>query len=150
MRAFVTEAYEQGIARMLALNGYSTIRSAKGGYPCQVEVRLLSRVTPWSPNPATDRLLAIWQEAGRSLGMTVIREERGGLSDGNLIWRQIPVLDGLGPSGANAHCSEQSPDGSKEQEYVDVTSFVPKALLNIAAILKLIDLHPGSGLGPVP
>jgi len=137
MRAFAVDVFEEGIARMLALNGYSSVRSAKDGYPCQVRIELQSRVAPWSPNPATDHLLAIWQAAARSVGLAAVREERGGLSDGNLIWRHIPTLDGLGPSGANAHCSEQSPDGSKEQEYVEVSSFVPKALLNVMAILRL-------------
>jgi glutamate carboxypeptidase len=137
MRAFAADVFEEGIARMLALNGTSSIRSAKDGYPCQVRVELQSRVGPWSPNPATDGLLAIWQAAAQSAGLKVVREERGGLSDGNLIWRHIPTLDGLGPSGANAHCSEQSSDGSKEQEYVEVTSFVPKALLNVMGMLRL-------------
>ncbi|HMQ56322.1 MAG TPA: hypothetical protein PKD98_29850, partial [Anaerolineae bacterium] len=82
--------------------------------------------------------LAVWQEAAESLGLRVEPERRGGLSDGNHIWRQIPTLDGLGPAGGNAHCSERSADGSKDQEYVLVSSFVPKALLNIVAILRLI------------
>ena len=37
----------------------------------------------------------------------------------------------------NAHSSERSDDGSKDQEYVLASSFVPKALLNIAAIVRL-------------
>jgi glutamate carboxypeptidase len=45
----------------------------------------------------------------------------------------------LGPTGDNAHCSEQSPDGSKEQEYTLISSFVPKAMLNITAIIKLVE-----------
>jgi glutamate carboxypeptidase len=139
MRAFTMDVYEQGVARMLAMNGASSVRSAKGNYPCQVEIQLLGKVAPWSPNPATDQLLGIWQDTARSLGMTAIREERGGLSDGNLLWQHIPTLDGLGPSGANAHCSEHSPDGSKQQEYVDAASFTPKTVLNTAAILKLIE-----------
>ena len=62
----------------------------------------------------------------------------GGGSDGNITGALgIPTLDGLGPAGGNAHCSEQSPDGSKEQEYVLASTFVPKALLNIAAITRL-------------
>jgi glutamate carboxypeptidase len=101
-------------------------------------VDLLARVNPWSPNPATDHLLTFWQAAAAELGVKVIREERGGLSDGNHIWQQIPTVDGLGPAGGNAHCSEQSEDGSKEQEFVNRSSFVPKALLNTTAILKLI------------
>ncbi len=64
-------------------------------------------------------------------------EERGGLSDSNLLWQAFPTLDGLGPVGANAHCSERSPDGSKEQEYMEAASFVPKAMLNLAGVLAL-------------
>ena len=60
------------------------------------------------------------------------------MSDANLIWDDVPTLDGLGPWGDNDHCSEWSPDGSKLPEFVEVASFVPKALLNIAAILKLV------------
>ena len=70
--------------------------------------------------------------------MDTIEEARGGLSDGNWTWQRFPTLDGLGPTGANPHCSERSPDGSKDQEYVLVPSFVPKALLNTTAILKLV------------
>lgn len=139
MRAFHPDIFEEGIASMLALNQLSTVRSPDGSYTCRVNVEILQRVMPWSPNPASDRLLHVWQEAAEALGMSVEREERGGLSDGNLIWQQIPTIDGLGPSGGNAHCSERSPDGSKDQEFVDVTSLVPKALLNTLAILKLID-----------
>src|ERR1043165_2028152 len=79
----------------------------------------------------TELLLCVRQETGKSLGLKVIREERGGLSDGNLICHEIPTLDGLDPRGDNAHCSEQTADGSKEQEFVELSSFVPKAALNI-------------------
>jgi glutamate carboxypeptidase len=64
-------------------------------------------------------------------------EERGGLSDGNLTWDVVPTLDGLGPWGDNDHCSERSSDGAKLPEFVEVSSFVPKAMLNLAAIQKL-------------
>jgi glutamate carboxypeptidase len=50
----------------------------------------------------------------------------------------VPTIDGLGPAGGNAHCSERSLDGSKDQEYVRISSFVPKASLNSLAILKLL------------
>ena len=71
------------------------------------------------------------------LGLAVNCEERGGLSDGNLIWDAAPTLDGLGPWGDNDHCSERSADGAKLPEFVDASTFVPKARLNIAAIQKL-------------
>ncbi len=65
--------------------------------------------------------------------------DRGGLSDGNVLWRTFPTLDGLGPCGDACHCSERSPDGAKEQEWVDAASFVPKMVLNALAIRSLRD-----------
>ena len=64
-------------------------------------------------------------------------EERGGLSDGNHIWDAVPTLDGLGPWGDNDHCSERSADGSKLPEYVEISSFVPKATVNLLAVTSL-------------
>jgi glutamate carboxypeptidase len=72
------------------------------------------------------------------LGIRITPEKRGGLSDGNWLWQHFPTFDGLGPVGSNAHCSERSVDGSKDQEYVSIPSFVPKASLNTLAILKLL------------
>jgi glutamate carboxypeptidase len=138
MRAFDVDIFEEGIAGILALNGQSSVHSVDGDDPCQVKVELRGRVEPWAPNPATDRLLRIWQETAELLGMVVEREERGGLSDGNFFWQQVPSLDGLGPSGGNAHCSERSEDGRKDQEYIEIPSMVPKALLNAMAILRLV------------
>jgi glutamate carboxypeptidase len=47
-------------------------------------------------------------------------------------------LDGLGPSGGNAHCSERSADGTKVPEYVDMPSFIPKALLTTLALVRML------------
>ncbi len=139
MRAFLPEVYHEGLAQLLALSDQASVRSRKDGYPCRVNIEIIDQTPPWPRNRATDRLLGIWQQSARRLNMQVLPEERGGLSDGNQVWAHIPTIDGLGPAGRNAHCSEQSPDGSKEQEYVMVSSFVPKALLNILAVLKLIE-----------
>ena len=65
-------------------------------------------------------------------------ESRGGLSDGNQLWDVVPTLDGLGPAGDHDHCSERSDDGLKLPEYVDRTSFVPKAALNVRALEQLL------------
>ena len=65
-------------------------------------------------------------------------QERGGLSDGNQIWDAVPTLDGLGPWGDNDHCSERSPDGAKLPEFVERSSFIPKAVLNTVAIVNLL------------
>lgn len=139
MRAFNAQDYNDALSAILALNGDGTVQTGDGEYTCKVSVEVQRKTSPWPRNPQTDYLLAIWQEAAESLGLRVLPEERGGLSDGNHFWHHIPTLDGLGPAGGNAHCSEQSEDGSKEQEYCRVSSFVPKALLNITAVLKLLE-----------
>lgn len=138
MRAFASDVYDDGVASMLALNELSTVRSVADDYACRVQVTVTRRTQPWPRNAATDHLFAIWQDVGAELGYTVQPEERGGLSDGNYFWDQIPSLDGLGPAGGNAHCSERSADGTKDQEYALLSSFVPKALLNTAAVLRLL------------
>jgi len=137
-RAFDAKTHAEAVAAVSALAGDGEIKSASDGYKCRVKVEILTESRPWPRNPATDRLYEFWKEAGDRLQIPVSYEERGGLSDGNLIWDAVPTLDGLGPSGDNDHCSERSPDGSKLPEYVEISSFVPKALLNTTAILKLI------------
>ena len=140
MRAFSPAVFQEGVSRMLALSDEATVYSAADHYACRVNVKLIEQNAPWAQNEASNRLLSIWQAAGDELGQKVIPEARGGLSDGNWIWQVVPTIDGLGPLGDNSHCSEQSPRGRKEQEYVLASSFVPKALLNTTAILKLINL----------
>lgn len=137
MRAFLPEIYAQGVADLLALAGEGEVSSTEG-YRCKVKVEVTEQTAPWPRNPNTEHLFEIWIAAGEDCGLNVSREERGGLSDGNMIWHRFPTLDGLGPAGDNAHCSERSPDGSKDQEYVLASSFVPKARLNIAALLRLV------------
>jgi len=140
MRTFSPEVFEQGVAAMLALADCPSVRSADGSFACRVCIDIIERTAPWPRNPGTDWLLTVWQQAGAALGQPVVPEERGGLSDGNPLWAAFPILDGLGPVGANAHRSEQSVDGSKEPEYVLASSLVPKAVLDAAAILSLIGL----------
>lgn len=139
MRTFSEEVFEEGMREVMALEGLSTVRSFEGGYPCTVHVEVTNRTRPWPRNPGSDRLFGIWQQEGARLGLQLAEEERGGLSDANHLWDAVPTLDGMGPSGANAHCPEHSADGSKEQEYATRSTFVPKALLNALAVLRLIE-----------
>ena len=136
-RTFTPEAFAHAKAGLLALAGRGEVRSAADGYACEVKVEILTELRPWPRNPATDRLYQLWKQAGDELGLAVNCDERGGLSDGNLIWDAAPTLDGLGPWGDNDHCSERSADGAKLPEFVDASTFVPKAMLNVAAIQKL-------------
>jgi len=137
MRAFAPDIFDKGVERMMALVNKSTIQS-QDGFPCKIEVDVLEKSKPWPSNPATQGLFNLWQDTAARLGMRVVAEERGGLSDGNFLWQYFPTLDGLGPAGDNAHCSESDPQSGKEQEYVSIRSFIPKALINIAAIERFL------------
>ena len=143
MRTFRPDTFAETVANILALNGQPDVRSSVDGYASAVDINLYRQTPPWARNEATDRLFSVWQQTGQALGFTVLPEERGGLSDGNHFWQRVPALDGLGPSGVNAHCSERSEDGSKDQEYVMVSSFVPKATLNTMAVLNLLGAFDG-------
>lgn len=138
MRTYDRQTFEEGVSQMLALTGEEAVASANGDYACRVNITVARRTDPWPRNENTDRLFSVWAKAGELVGIKVVPEQRGGLSDGNYFWRDIPTLDALGPSGANAHCSQRSADGSKDQEYVSRDSFVPKALLNSVALLMLL------------
>jgi glutamate carboxypeptidase len=138
-RAFSPADYEHAKTQLLELAGPGSVSSPADGFHCRVEVAILSESRPWPRNASTDALYEYWADAAGELNLKVNRQERGGLSDGNLIWDAVPTLDGLGPWGDNDHCSERSPDGSKMPEYVLVSSFVPKARLNVAAILRLLN-----------
>lgn len=136
-RAFSPEAYTRAKSGLLALAGPGEIASVADGYQCRVRVEITSETRPWVRNQGTDNLFSLWREVGAGLGVKLQPEERGGLSDGNLLWDAVPTLDGLGPWGDNDHCSERSPDGAKLPEFVQISSFIPKALLNVLALQKL-------------
>jgi glutamate carboxypeptidase len=138
LRAFSTDALDVGVGRLLALQESSSVRSDDGDFACRLRVDILGRWEPWPANAASDGLLAFWQQAAHEMGMEAVREERGGLSDGNFIWDHVPTLDGLGLSGGNSHCSERSADGKKEQEYLELPAVLPKAMLNTLAIVRLL------------
>lgn len=143
MRAFNETVFNEGVANILALNQLSTVRSNDGAFNCRVKTEVINTVAPWPRNPQTERLFQVWQATAEQLGFEAVAEKRAGLSDGNYFWHELPTIDGLGPEGGNAHCSERAEDGSKDQEYVLTTSFVPKALLNTLAILRLLETNHG-------
>jgi glutamate carboxypeptidase len=139
MRAFDPIVYQNARAQILSMAGVGSLRSADDDqHPCEVFVQWEDETQPWPRNVATDELIALWRSTGEQLGVIVQAEDRGGLSDGNVTWEHFPTIDGLGPRGDNSHCSERSADGKKEQEWVDLESFVPKAVLNAIAIERLI------------
>lgn len=138
MRAFSNEIFQEAIEKIQSHAGNGQVKS-QDGFPCKVHIDILDSHAPWPHNPGTEQLLSTWDAVAHQLGYTLTREERGGLSDGNLFWQMVPTLDGLGPVGLNAHCSERSEDLSKDQEYALQSSFVPKALMNTLAIAQLLE-----------
>lgn len=140
MRAFSVAAYEEAKDRILSLSGEGDLRSLDPNdpYACHIEVTLLDETQPWPSNPGSESLAALWESAGRDLDRSVALKPRGGLSDGNVLWNHFPTLDGLGPQGDFAHCSERDPATGKEQEYVETRTFIPKTLLNLLALQKLL------------
>jgi glutamate carboxypeptidase len=136
-RAFTPEVYQHAKSAMLALTGPGDVQARTDRFPCEIKVEILTESQPWPRNAGTDRMFEFWREAGEEIGYPVNMQERGGLSDGNLIWDAVPTLDGLGPWGENDHCSERSADGSKLSEFVEVSTFVPQATANVLAIVKL-------------
>lgn len=92
----------------------------------------------WPGGIESEALFHLWHEAAAQMDLKAVSVPRGGLSDANHLWQLAPTLDGLGPYGGNAHCSERSADGSKLPEYVEPGSFVPKAVMNGLALVKLV------------
>ena len=103
-----------------------------------IHVECLGTSPSWPHDQRTQSVAEHWLAAAGEMRLPVKLVHRGGLSDANYLCHLGPTLDGLGPSGGNAHCSERSADGRKLPEYVDVESFVPKAVLNVLAIRDLL------------
>lgn len=142
MRAYDHAVFDPAIARILALAGEGRVRAVSDGFPCRITAENPLLVPPWEGGAATAELAACWQEAARETGDSLGLTRRGGVSDANRLSAHFPTLDGLGPRGGNPHASETSADGTKVPEFVDISSFVPKALLNLLAILRLLEKKP--------
>ena len=141
MRAFDEDIFLAGLEKLTDLEAAGV--AAANGSHCQVKVDILDTTPPWPANERTEGLLETWIRTAEALGFLIIPEARGGLSDGNHTWSRIPTLDGLGAGGGNAHCSEQVPDRGKEQEYLYLPSLIPKTILNIFAIIELVEDEVG-------
>lgn len=139
IRAFDEKVLQSAIDAMLALREEPvSVRAASDGFPCRVDVELESRNRPWRQNSQTDALIDVWTRAADRLGLALLAEPRGGLSDGNFISQFVPTLDGLGPFGLNGHASERSADGSKLPEFVVSSSFLEMGAITVAAICELV------------
>ena len=86
---------------------------------------------PMEPAAGFEAFQKILKEAGEDLGIPVHWADiTGGASDGNNISALgIPTMDGMGPSGAGAHSSD---------EYMDVPSLFQKTALLSAVLYRMV------------
>jgi len=132
MRAFDPEVLDQACESLELLE-----QERPAGTTIVVEC--LGKTPAWPVHSGGLALIDHWSHAANNVGLSIKATARGGLSDANYLCDLGPTLDGLGPTGANAHCSERSADGIKVPEYVEPSSFVPKARINILALLRLLE-----------
>ncbi|WP_372366338.1 M20/M25/M40 family metallo-hydrolase [Candidatus Uabimicrobium sp. HlEnr_7] len=116
--------------------GKGIVKSRSGDFKCQTIIRQMPSYPCWPENPSSDKLANIFVKAGQDLGQQIHPKPRAGASDGSFFWQIAPTVDGLGPIGANDHCSIHKPEEGKEQEYIIKSSLCERALLNIIAIEK--------------
>jgi len=91
-------------------------------------VQTVNQRSPMLANEHTMTLYGILRECAEMLDMSLPHEQRGGVSDANTISNMnIPVLDGLGPSGDRDHSTD---------EYMMVQSLPQRAALAAAGMLK--------------
>lgn len=116
LRAWTPEAAEKAVARFREIADHPHVDGTTArlwgdfNFPC------------WPPGlPGTMALLALLQEAGRELGLTLEGIRTGGGSDGNHASAVAPTIDGLGPQGSLAH----SPD-----EYIELPTLIERARVN--------------------
>jgi len=128
MRAYEQEIFNETIEKIKAFSYQDDGLS--------LDVKLIRAVQPWPQNTASDELYDIWAQAAADMGLKAFPESRGGLSDGNVLWKTLPVIDGLGPVGSNAHSSGPS---LEEQEFAVISDFVPKAVLSMAGLIRLFE-----------
>ncbi len=141
VRADSPDVLTDALARLAALADTTDVATADGAFICRAEVTIEHTMPPWPRNDGTERLYDIWAAAAAAVGLAAAPEARGGLSDGNWTWSDVPTLDGLGPHGDNLHCSEHDPARGKTAEYASLSSFVPKAVWNAAALCRLAAVH---------
>jgi glutamate carboxypeptidase len=97
----------------------------------QYEIR--SQRNPMPTSQATINLFQLFEEIGKSLKIPIDKEFRFGVSDANTIAAAgTPVLDGLGPLGADDH---------SEREYMIKTSLVQRTQLLALGILECWKRH---------
>lgn len=97
---------------------------------------------PYQPTPALLELLNMAQIEGSALGLTIVAEGKGGVSDANtLMAAGIPTLDSLGPIGGGMH--------NLDREHLRADSIALRGAL-LAGLLQRISLSKSTGVELLP
>jgi glutamate carboxypeptidase len=85
---------------------------------------------PYRASPEILRLVEMVQDEGKALGLDIIAEGKGGVSDANLLIEAgLPALDSLGPVGGGMH--------DLKREHLQVDSLVQRGALLAGLIVRL-------------
>ena len=92
---------------------------------------------PYTATPEILQLVELAQEEGKALGLSIVAEGKGGLSDANLLMEAgIPVLDSLGPIGGGMH--------DLNREYLRVDTIPVRGAL-LAGLISRLCLSKSTG-----
>jgi glutamate carboxypeptidase len=102
--------------------------------------RLSHSRRPYEPTPQVMHLLSMAQAEGEALGLHIMPERKGGLSDANLLMELgLPTLDSLGPIGGGMH--------NLSREFLHMDSIPLRGAL-LAGLLQRLCLSEVTSLEP--
>lgn len=87
----------------------------------------------WQPNENTEAFFTLAQKAGTEIGISIVREKRGGWCDACNFFSYNPnlkILDGFGPKGEGEH---------SDTEFVYLNTIEPSIQLSTAVIKKILE-----------
>jgi glutamate carboxypeptidase len=98
--------------------------------------RMRGRV-PYTATPAILRLVEQARQVGQALGLNIVAESKGGVSDANLlVGAGVPTLDSLGPVGGGMH--------DLNREYLRIDSLPVRGAL-LAGLIHRLCLSESTG-----
>jgi len=92
---------------------------------------------PYTATPEILRLVEEAQQEGQALGLNIVAESKGGVSDANLlVGAGVPTLDSLGPVGGGMH--------DLNREYLRIDSLPVRGAL-VAGLIHRLSLSESTG-----